>query len=131
MGMISIYQISDGRVLYSEEIGEDETPELEAGEAWLDGEYDGALYYVVDGAATDRPQLVDDDRDYTLDADGVTVLTIPLVDGTTVYYGDTESVSSGTESLQVRSAIAGDFTFQILPPWPYVEAEIVVTSDVV
>lgn len=131
MGMISVYQTSDGQILYSDEIAEGAAPELDTGEDFIDGEYDGALYYVVDGAATDRPKLVDDDEAYTLDADGVSVLSIPLIDGTTVYYGDTETVSSGSEALQVRSAIAGDFVFQILPPWPYVEAEITVTSDVV
>lgn len=131
MGMISIYQTSDGRILRTDEIGEDETPDLETGESFVDGEYDGAQYYVVAGVATDRPQLVDDDDILTLPADGSTVLTIPLINGTTVFYGDTETVSSGSESLQVRSAITGDFVFQISPPWPYVEAEITVTSDAV
>jgi hypothetical protein len=128
---ISVYQTSDGRILYSDEIADGTTPSLGAELAYIAGAYDGGEYYVSGGVAAVRPILVDDGAEYTLMGDGTTTQTIALVSGTKVIHDHTTYTSSGSETLQIRGRIDGDFEFEIIPPFPYQDATITVSIDAV
>lgn len=122
---ITIYFTATGEIKGGAEKDNGVAPAMNAGEAYVDGYYDGDFYYIALPSLTPtlRPVLLElaDDDTYTISVSvGVnqTIITnMPIgtiVNGPDNFYGVTTIV----ENLQVRAERGGQFPFEIIAPFP-------------
>ena len=101
---------------------------IPAGGGYVDGFWDSSLYYIVSGTPTERPAFNIDGL-FNINADGTDSVTITCPSGTVVtdHTAQTED-TTGAEDLVIKATIAGEFTFTISPPFPYLPVDIRVRS---
>lgn len=124
--IVSVYD-DTGEFTLQYEVLEGELPDVLAGGGYVEERVDGEKLYVVDGVVTPRPSIVTD-VDFVVDADGVDTMTIALPAGTSVSHeGKTYTISS-TDNLVFRTSVLGEWAFEIVPPFPYLQVEVSVTA---
>lgn len=129
MIVVSYYD-SDGFFTGTEWLADlaDATPP--AGGGYVLGEYDSAEDYVVGGVADARPVIVPVDEIFHILADGIdSVLIEDLPAGTSVvdHLGNTTELTA-IEDLTIRSILKGEFSFSLVPPFPYRETNFTVIA---
>jgi len=115
----SIYRLDTGEVLrsgtcsmYRDVVAQ----RINADEICIDIELNAATQYVVSGAPTDRPLLLEK-TEWTLPDDGEGV-QFPVPENTVVRYeGETNTVNDG--AFEFEGDTPGEYRFQIEPPFPY------------
>jgi hypothetical protein len=89
-----------------------------------------STHYYPGGVKTPRPVLYYDD-DIIVDADGVINVSFALPNGTEVVAaGDgTDYVSAGGESFQFKTVKLGEWTYNFVPPFPYLPLELRISAS--
>jgi N6-adenosine-specific RNA methylase IME4 len=128
---VSVYD-DTGEFIAWYEVLEGDTPETPAGGGYIEGRVDGEKFYILDGVVTARPSVITE-TDYLVDADGVTTIMIPpgtdtLPAGTLINHEGITYTFSAADNIAFRTAIMGEWGFEIVPPFPYMQVEVTVTA---
>lgn len=124
--IVSVYD-DTGEFTLQYEVLDGELPEVPTGGGYVEERVDGERFYVVDGVVTPRLSIVTD-VDFVVDADGVDTMTISLPAGTSVSHEGKTYTTSSTDNLVFRTSILGEWTFEIVPPFPFLQVEVSVTA---
>lgn len=92
------------------------------------------LHYIVGGVKTDRPVLNNGVDTEMLDADGTSQVTFTIPASTIVvldYDGTTTTAGGSPEPFTLKSVIAGEWNFHIMPPFPARELLLKVIANAV
>lgn len=114
----TVYTVATGAIVKSGDCMEvDILKQAGEGEAISAGEkVNDEIYYFVGGNATPRPQL-GFSAAYTIAADGVATISLPLPAGSTIRHGET--VWTDETLFSVSSDTPGSFDYTIEPPFPW------------
>jgi len=124
--IVSVYD-DTGQFTLQCELGDGETPDIPTGGGYVEGAINGDIYYVVGGVLTPRPSLLSD-FDFLVDADGVDEVSFSIPANTVVNHEGKTYFSSADELFVFKSSILGEWEFEILPPFPYIQNDIKVTA---
>ena len=93
---------------------------------WIDGEWNTATHYVIDGVATPRPVTgLPATHELAINTDW-TVADVP--EGTVVILNGNEiGTIEGSDELTLAFDFAANWTVELRPPFPWVEAKCEVT----
>lgn len=94
---------------------------ISEGEICLDVQLNAATQYIVDGAAADRPAVVE--KLFWSLPDEAESLSFPVPNGTVVRYDGGEAVVDDG-AFEFGSDVPGNFLFVIEPPFPYQRQEL-------
>lgn len=125
---ISVVDIHSGRVLRTCDVPLiDIWSQLDdpTNQAIIEGNWDCAKFYLLDGAMIARP-LITEQTDFEIVPDGLDTVSLPLAEGTKVY--DRQEIQTTIAAdFEFSHCVAGVYEFTLQPPFPYQTQQIRIT----